>query len=465
MEDRLPSGLKSPPLGDAELEALESIDADGLLDDLHMGWDAGEEEPSGTFATGSGARRRDDDDAKRSRYKPRVGAARERNIEVQRRYRQRIKERGRKTEDAVAAAAAELAALRAENSALHAHHDALTSLADYSHAALSALRTFSATLATAAGSYFHAAQLRLAMLHADTIEAMFNAVRRPTDAQLRALAADVDFHSPLLGRVNMSFMVQLTSFLHQWSTSGAHGRVVVERKLKILFDARDRFIKVLIENHPDKAAFIMERLRLQGQEVVRAVAARGSVAAAADEVAHRSPLAAVFGNGFMVASAGKETVEAMTAQRDAAVSHPDLLAAVQLSDAQKASLREAWAGFVHVYNSRIRGRVETAVAELGDADALGDAVPGLAAVGTAQAAGRRALSELEAFGREELYARVALARRAFSTLTPIQTAYSMLMQMPNPDVVMMYRRILAVRLEDVPPAARPHLRVYFEEEL
>jgi hypothetical protein len=460
MEDRT-KGLQSP-LDASELDALASMNADEILDDLDMSWHEPGEPSDATNAAAENVPR---SEAKKSRYKPRAGAVRERNIEVQRRYRQRIKEKARETEEAIAATAAEIEAARAEQAALQGHHRALESLAAYSYSVLAALRTFSASLGAAAGQYFHAVQLRVATLHAGSIEAMFNAVRRPTDAQLRALAADIDAKAPMLGCINVEFMAQLVSLMSQWTASGAHGRVVIERKLKILFETRERFITMLIEFYPEKAAALMERMRVEDRAMVQARAEGGFMAAALEDSTSNLPLSFIFDNSVTLGSVtrGDNVTAALAAQRASTVAHPDLQAAVVVTDAQKEVLGEAWGTFIHAYNSRIRGRVGSAVREL--EATTGEAESSMRSIGSAELSGHRAVEQLESFGREEVYARVALAQRAFKVLEPLQIAYICLMQLPNADIVMMYRRMLAFKLDDLPEAVRPHLGVYFEDAL
>jgi hypothetical protein len=349
----------------------------------------GSREGSDTELEGTASPRVPAASSKRVRtYKPLEGVARVRNLEAQRRYRERLKERAVATEAALGTTLDELEKERAVQDALNAENSALELLLRYSDGMVEALGSFVNAATNAAGSLASSAVSSLLSIHADIIDYLWTKALRPSDTQLRLLARHID-RLPT-SYLSSNFVSRLLDAVEQWHRSPPSGRESIERKLAQIFETRARLMAIVLTEYPEKEAHLM----------------RTNACATMHDVIDQAT----------------------------SLSAPDVLQMVALTDDQTAALNAHW----DAYTARYRGAKGMVIAAAGQVQLATEMCDSTSGMARRNADAQLGAAAAEAFLAEERAARANLMAAASRTLNPIQSAWLQLMTMrvlPTPDIV------------------------------
>lgn len=344
-------------------------------------------------------------------YKPRTGAARERNKDAQRRYRERVKEKALETEAAVEKINAQLAAAREEQERLRAENTALEMIRHYADSAIAALRSAAASISSAVSDAKSSAQTRSAKIYADAMEAFWYHLRSPSEEQLRVIAREEKNLHPL----NSTFIALLCTFVHEWFTGSPNTRVLPERKLSILFNSRHRFANILFEVDPKKALRLIQAFSPEYPQLRR------------------------------------QETPAERRARVACICNPEVIAASRVTDEQKVALLQHWNLYKQRYKTAKTAvgesarQIEESIASAAQGAANSEPIGSLHAAAKAYVSISEATELLSDYNTEELIARMELMTGVFAVLTPIQHAYVLLTAVPEPDIVGIYKSMLQLQ--------------------
>lgn len=347
-------------------------------------------------------------------YKPRMGPAREKNKETQKRYRERLKSKSAHVEEATQAMAAELAALRLEQETLLTESTVLDYIRQYTESAIGLLRTaagaFSSFTATAS-RIPAAAQASLMSVYADVMECIWCTLRRPSDDQLRALICSTrDFQA-----ANPTFVTGLANILSPWAKIPA-SRVYLERKLALIFETRRRVVTLMKQECPEKL------VRMMVACIPPAPAGTPKPLSTAYSYSHLANKPYLLNPELIQATALSEE------QRIALIRHMRMYT-LRYNDAREAVLQAP---------TNLSNSIDIAHQGAAPTEPVGC----LLHAAEAHLAARRIIDSFNGYTTEELLARIELLLGVFGVLRPLQRAYVFLSAAPNADIVTICESLL-----------------------
>ena len=358
-------------------------------------------------------------------YKPRMGVSREKNKETQKRYRERLKNKSSQTHVALDVLAAKVKALRLEQEKLLTEHSTLECLRQYADSAIGVLRTAASSatsLASSATRVPAAAHASLMSIYADMVECLWIKLRRPSDDQLR----EVIHSGAEIQTMHPAFVSGLGNLLAQWSSSPA-SRVLVERKLALIFETRSRFVSIAMQERPEKIIRIMLAFSPSAEET------SGTSTTTAGQMGYNGTTAQ-FNYGHV-------------AQRDYLLDK-DLIAATAMREEQRIALLRHWKVYTNKYSAAKRAILEapselaTSITTTTQGAASGELIGNSSHAAKGLLAAKGVIDELNGYTTEELLARVELMIGTFRVLTPLQRAYVILGSVPHPNIVSMCKSLL-----------------------
>lgn len=178
----------------------------------------------------------------------------EKNREVQKRYRQRCRAKVASLQQALYDTEMKFNAEIQENVQLSNQNKALSQLQDYANDMIESIPRLSA--GNESPSVRGSTDKSLSQRFQQAINNMWELCMKPSDDFLRAILSNGDVTKYLEGSVNI-FVSRLQSLVHAWtSADDPQEKLAIEKRIKLAMDTRGRVMTILLEKNP-RLAFRM----------------------------------------------------------------------------------------------------------------------------------------------------------------------------------------------------------------